>query len=65
MNLVLHIVAIMFGALAFFSGPDAPKKMVGFGVLAAITFFFAISFSPPEKNYGVECDRYSAWATNC
>ncbi len=65
MSLILHIIAIAFGAIAFFSGPDAPKRMFGFGALALATFIFASTLGPSSKDYGVECERYSAWATNC
>lgn len=65
MNILLHIAAIIFGAAAFFTGPDAPRKMFGFGVVAAVAFVIAVATDPPGKDYGVDCDRYSVFATTC
>lgn len=65
MNLILHIVAIALGAAAFFSGPDAPKRMLGFGAMAAVTFVAAISYDPPARDYGLDCRSYSKFAEDC
>lgn len=65
MNILLHIAAITFGAAAFFTGPDAPRKMFGFGFVAAVAFVLAVSTDPPGKDYGLECDRYSIFARDC
>ncbi|WP_296085953.1 hypothetical protein [uncultured Agrobacterium sp.] len=62
MNLILHIVAIALRAAAFFSSPDAPKKMLGLGIMAALTFVAAISYDPTARDYGLDCRSYSKFA---
>lgn len=66
MAILLNIVAVAFGAMAVLLGPTAPKRMIMFGLLAAILFIVSVSVRPISNwSETPQCERYSSFAEDC
>lgn len=64
MGILLNVVAIFFGIAAFVLGPEAPVRMLSFGLAALVLFGLGISQMDGDT-VQEDCDRYSWFASDC